>query len=61
LRQAQRAWLAFRDVSAQATAALIGTRHGTMYVPLQAGRQRSVMQDRAVDLETQLRILTIDD
>lgn len=60
LRDAQRAWLLFRDAHGTATAALFQTRKGTMYVSMQAARQTAVVRDRAIELENQLRILHID-
>ncbi len=61
LRAAQRAWLAFRDADARARQALYGTRRGTMYVPMQAAAETAVTRDRALQLETALRVLSIDD
>jgi len=61
LRQAQRSWIAFRDADTRARSALFATRQGTMYVPMQAGSTTGVVRDRALQLETDLRILRIDD
>ncbi len=61
LREAQRAWIRFRDTNDQANAALFATRQGTMYVAMQAAGQTAVIRDRAIALETQLRVLKIDD
>ncbi len=60
LRLAQRAWLAFRDGEAAARGALYGTRHGTMYVPLEASAATDVVRDRALQLERDLRVLDLE-
>lgn len=60
LRLSQRAWLAFRDMDAQARDAFYAARKGSMYVPMQAGAETTVTRDRALQLETWVRIATID-
>ena len=61
LRTAQRAWLAFRSANGQARSALYETRQGTMYVPMQAGAATNIIRDRALQLENDLRVMTIED
>lgn len=60
LRQAQQAWLAFRDAESKARGALYATRQGTMYVPMQAGGATVIVRDRALQLESYARIVAID-
>lgn len=60
LRDAQRAWLLFRDTNAKATSALFETRKGTMYVPMQAASQAATVRDRAIELEHLQQILRIE-
>lgn len=60
LRQAQRGWVAFRDADGLARNAIYATRQGTMYVPMRAAARTRVVRDRALQLETSLRILRID-
>jgi len=60
LRVAQRAWLAFRSAEADARTALYATRSGTMYVPMAAGSATNVVRDRALQLETYLRVMRIE-
>jgi uncharacterized protein YecT (DUF1311 family) len=60
LRTAQRAWLAFRTADEAARSALYETRQGTMYVPMQAAASADIVRDRAIQLEDELRVLTID-
>jgi uncharacterized protein YecT (DUF1311 family) len=61
LRSAQRAWLAFRAADEAARSALYATRAGTMYVPMQAAASTDIVRDRALQLESLLRVMTIDD
>lgn len=61
LRSAQRAWLHFRDANSEAARALIATRQGTIYLPIFAAGEVAIVRDRAVALESQLRILTVAD
>lgn len=61
LRSAQRAWLAFRTADEAARSALYETRQGTMYVPMQAAASAAVIRDRALQLETSLRVMMIDE
>ncbi|MDR6512619.1 uncharacterized protein YecT (DUF1311 family) [Novosphingobium capsulatum] len=61
LREAQRAWLRFRDAHIQASNALFATRQGTMYVPMQAADHTAIVRQRAIELEAQLRIFRIDE
>ena len=60
LRLSQRAWLAFRDREAQARSAIYETRHGTMYVPMEASDATDVVRDRAVQLEGYARVMVIE-
>jgi uncharacterized protein YecT (DUF1311 family) len=60
LRQSQRSWLAFRDAEAQARTALYETRHGTMYVPMEANDETIVTRDRALQLEGYVRMIHIE-
>lgn len=61
LRAAQRAWLGFRIADEAARSALYETREGTMYVPMQAAASAAVIRDRALQLETSLRVMMIDE
>ncbi len=60
LRISQRSWLAFRDAEVRAQAAFFNTRRGTMYVPMQAAAETAITRDRALQLETWVRIAAID-
>lgn len=60
LKAAQRAWIAYRDLEAGARNALFETRSGTMYAPMQAGAESDLTRDRALLLESYLRVLDID-
>jgi len=60
LRVAQRAWLAFRSAETDARRSLYATRSGTMYVPMAAHTATVLVRDRALQLETYLRVMTID-
>ncbi|WP_183111274.1 lysozyme inhibitor LprI family protein [Sphingomonas sp. So64.6b] len=60
LRQTQQAWLAFRDAESKARGALFATRQGTMYVPMQAAGATVIVRDRALQLESDARIVAID-
>ncbi len=59
LRQSQRSWLAFRDAETTAASEVFATRQGTMYVPMQAGAATNITRDRALQLESYLRIISI--
>ena len=61
LRDAQRAWLAFRSAEDRARSALYETRQGTMYAPMQAAAAVEVVRSRTLQLEAALRVMTIDD
>jgi uncharacterized protein YecT (DUF1311 family) len=61
LRQSQRAWIVFRDAEARARSAFYASRHGTMYVPMQAASATRVVRDRALQLESVLRVLRVED
>lgn len=61
LRTAQRAWLAFRSANSNARSASYETRQGTMYVPMQAAAATNIFRDRALQLENDLRVMTIED
>jgi uncharacterized protein YecT (DUF1311 family) len=52
LRMAQRAWLNFRAADGSARSAFYESRHGTMYVPMQAHAVTEVVRERALQLET---------
>jgi uncharacterized protein YecT (DUF1311 family) len=60
LRQSQRAWLVFRDAERSASGEIFATRQGTMFVPMQAGATTNVTRDRALQLETYRRIISIE-
>jgi uncharacterized protein YecT (DUF1311 family) len=60
LRASQRAWIAFRDAEAVTRTALFETRHGTMYVPMQAQGELELTRDRALTLEGYRQVLAID-
>jgi uncharacterized protein YecT (DUF1311 family) len=60
LRKAQRKWMIFRTADANARSALYGTRHGTMYVPMQAHAETNIVRDRALQLESYLRVMRIE-
>jgi uncharacterized protein YecT (DUF1311 family) len=60
LRQSQRAWLLFRDAEGRARSALFATRQGTMYVPMEASAATDIVRDRALQLESALRVMRID-
>jgi len=61
LRTAQRAWLAFRSSEQAALASLYESRQGTMYVPMRAAAMTDLVRSRALQLETSLRVLEIED
>ncbi len=56
----QKAWIAYRDARRSAMDAMLSTRTGSMYVPMQEADDMDVARDRALRLEAQLRILEID-
>jgi uncharacterized protein YecT (DUF1311 family) len=60
LRMAQRRWIAFRDADRRARGAFYASRQGTMYVPMQAQADMQIVRDRALQLESDLRMLQID-
>jgi uncharacterized protein YecT (DUF1311 family) len=60
LRRSQRAWLAFRMREDATRAALFATRSGTMYAPMQAAAEVAPVRDRALMLETYLRVIDIE-
>lgn len=60
LREAQHAWLAFRDAERRARTAIYATRHGTMYVPMEAASETAVTRNRAIELETYVRVTAIE-
>lgn len=60
LREAQHAWLAFRDAERRARTALYATRRGTMYVPMEAASETAVTRDRALELEIYVRVTAIE-
>lgn len=51
LRQAQRAWLVFRDAEFRAQDALYDTLDGTMYLPLRIGHRSAIVRDRVKQLQ----------
>ncbi len=60
LRIAQRAWIAFRDAEARSRSAFHATRRGTMYVPMEAAAAMAIVRDRALQLESMLRVARIE-
>ncbi|NYE30318.1 uncharacterized protein YecT (DUF1311 family) [Rhodanobacter sp. K2T2] len=60
LRASQRTWLTFRDQEAKARGALYETRQGTMYVPMQADDATNFIRDRALQLESYVAVMAID-
>ncbi len=60
LREAQHDWLAFRDAERRARTAIYATRRGTMYVPMEAASETAVTRDRALELETYVRVMAIE-
>lgn len=60
LRASQRAWLSFRDSEAAAREALYETRRGTIFVPMQAAAATIIVRDRAIQLETLVRVMGIE-
>ena len=60
LHTSQRVWLAFRDSENTTRGALYETRHGTMYVPMQASDATNVIRDRALQLEGYVAVLAIE-
>ena len=61
LRTAQRAWIGFRDAEKVARSSFFATRHGTMYVPMEAQAELALTRDRALALEAYERVLAIED
>ena len=61
LQTAQRQWLVFHDAERQARSALYATRQGTMYVPMQVAAESILIRDRALELESHLRVFDIED
>ncbi|SEQ87544.1 Uncharacterized conserved protein YecT, DUF1311 family [Faunimonas pinastri] len=57
LKLSQRAWLAFRDSERKTQSALFETLQGTMYVPMQADEVMALTRERALRLESYLRVL----
>jgi uncharacterized protein YecT (DUF1311 family) len=60
LRTSQQAWLAFRNSENAARGVLYETRHGTMYVPMQASDATKVIRDRALQLEGYVAVIAIE-
>ena len=60
LRVAQRSWLSFRTADRAARFALFESRQGTMYVPMHAHAETEVVRDRALQLESYLRVMRIE-
>lgn len=60
LRTAQRDWLVYRDAESKAQLDFYETRHGTMYVPMQANASMALIRDRAQRLEGDLDVLRIE-
>ncbi|MBM7043881.1 DUF1311 domain-containing protein [Rhizobium lusitanum] len=60
LRAAQRSWIAYRDMEARARGSLFATTQGSMYAPMQADAETDLTRDRALLLESYLRVLDID-
>jgi len=60
LRVAQRGWVAYRDMEARARGSLFATTQGSMYAPMQADTESDLTRDRALLLESYVRVLEID-
>jgi uncharacterized protein YecT (DUF1311 family) len=60
LRVAQRTWLTFRDAESKAQLDFYTTRHGTMYVPMEANAVMTLTRDRARQLEAYVSTLNIE-
>jgi uncharacterized protein YecT (DUF1311 family) len=60
LRAAQRGWIAYRDMEARARGSLFATTQGSMYATMQADAEADLTRDRALLLESYLRVLDID-
>jgi uncharacterized protein YecT (DUF1311 family) len=56
----QKAWIAYRDARREAMLAMLSTRTGSMYAPMQEADDMTVARDRALRLEAQLHILEIE-
>jgi len=52
LRQAQRAWLVFREAEFRAQDALYDTLDGTMYLPLRVSHRSAIVRDRVNQLRS---------
>ncbi|TIX90167.1 lysozyme inhibitor LprI family protein [Rhizobium sp. P44RR-XXIV] len=60
LRAAQRGWIAYRDMEARARESLFATTQGSMYAPMEADAATDLTRDRALLLESYVRVLDID-
>ncbi|WCM25935.1 DUF1311 domain-containing protein [Sphingomonas sp. QA11] len=60
LRDAQRAWLAYRNAEAGAREAIYATRQGTMFVPLESDDAVVIVGDRARLLERYVRAMAVE-
>lgn len=60
LRTAQRGWIAYRDTEARARGSLFATTQGSMFAPMEADAEADLTRDRALLLESYLRVLDID-
>lgn len=56
----QKAWISYRDARREAMLAMLSTRTGSMYAPMQEADDMTVARDRALRLEAQIRILEIE-
>jgi uncharacterized protein YecT (DUF1311 family) len=57
LKNAQRAWLVYRDAEFAANDAIFGKMEGTMYIPMLASAKMEVVKHRALDLGRRLDML----
>lgn len=60
LEAEQTAWLAYRDAHRRSMEAMLSTRTGSMYAPMQEADDMGMARDRALRLEAQLRMLEIN-
>ncbi len=57
LKQAQRAWIAFRDEEFKLLGAVYGAKSGTMYMPLLASSLMEFVKRRTVELRNLLELI----
>jgi len=56
----QKAWISYREARRDAMMAMLISRTGSMYAPMQEADDMTVARDRALRLEAQLHILEIE-